>query len=114
MGGLGYHRTSDGIATAKCAMLQRHIRIGGHVEENVDTLPYSYTLQTNQPDLPGEGTVVLPGSTGHSAWVASLIRFANEGGFCLSSQIVLRPRGMGPLVSESVWPLLLDYNLKRT
>ena len=102
MGGLGYHRTSDGISTAKYSMLQRHLNIGGHTESNMDTLLYSYTLQTNQPHLPGEGTVVQAGISGrHSTWADSLIRFANEGGFCISSQEILRPKGMDPLIRDA-------------
>jgi hypothetical protein len=101
MGGLGYHRTSDGIATAKYSMLQRHLNIGGNTEINMDTLLYNYTLQTNQPHIPGEGTVVLSGITGwDTTWADSLMRFANEGGFCLSSQEILRPRGMEPVITE--------------
>ena len=28
------------------------------------------------------------------------MRFANEGGFCISEQEILRPRGMEPLIAE--------------
>ena len=78
-------------------MLHRHLNVGGNVELNMDTLLHNYTLQTNQPSLPGEGTVVLPGNSEGMTWAASLIQFANEGGFFLIAQEILRPRGLEPL-----------------
>jgi len=86
-GGLGYHRTSDGIQTAKISMLQRHLKAGGYIAETMDTLLFNASVLYAQTITSGAGvTLHPPTSLMVDCWAHSLLRYAAEGDIKLSKQ----------------------------
>ena len=60
MGGLGLHRTSDGIQTAKFSILQRHMMAGGPTTTNIETLLCNSLKQSHQSPLHTQSTTIIP------------------------------------------------------
>jgi len=108
-GGLGYYKVSDGIQKSKYSLFQRHLRAGGHIAHNMDTLLYHATFDSSQSPAPGSSvTVHPPEKLSDSCWANSLLHFASQGGLylcrqgnshlqCPSSTIINSPRPKNPL-----------------
>ena len=102
--GLGYHSISDDIQHAKYSMLQRHLKTGGTVAENMDTLIFNASLMYAQYSTPGTRTTLFPrNDLLEDCWAHSLLMYAASGGMYLtrqgsppglsSTQIVTAPAG---------------------
>ena len=85
--GLGFRSISDDIQKAKYSMFQRHLKTGGLVAENMDTLLFNAALKYSQFPLPEVRITLVPRSDlKDDCWANSLLTYAAKGGVYLTRQ----------------------------
>jgi hypothetical protein len=81
LGGLGLHRTSDGIQAAKYSILQRHLLSNDpNITATIHTLLNNVAITTSQTyPHPSQPITIRPTFAEHNHWVDSLVSFAQLG-----------------------------------
>ena len=86
LGGLGFHKVSDGIQCAKFGIFQRHTRRHDCFRP-IDSLLFNAAVASGQSPAPGFSLTIRPPSLLEPTfWANSLLHFAAEGSLFLSRQ----------------------------